>query len=76
MISPAQFKELRSCGASARHVGASLHDNPMYGASAPLTKVEELLDWHDACLAWAGGWWEADAGRSKDLHALTYLSAW
>ena len=63
-------------GEAARRAGKGFHDNPVYFASADPATPEQLLDWHEGCLAWSAGWTEEDAGRDPALRQLIKVRSW
>lgn len=63
-------------GEAARRAGKGFHDNPVYFVPADLATPEQLLDWHEACLAWSAGWIEEDAGRDPALRQLIEVRSW
>ena len=67
---------LRRAGAAARAAGQSYFDNPVFFASVPTDTSEQLLEWHDLCCAWAGGWLQEDDGRDQSLARMLNLRSW
>ncbi len=56
---------LARLGTAAHAAGREYWDNPMFFSNVPTDTAGQLLAWVDLCGAWAAGWLEADAGRTK-----------
>ena len=63
-------------GSIARTKGESFHSNPNYDNARPWATVEYMLQWHDACSAWAAGWLTEDNGRDQALAEKLKLKYW
>jgi hypothetical protein len=63
-------------GVIDRRRGASFHANPHYTASKPWATVEDMLQWHDACSAWAAGWLAEDNGRDQAVARQLKVRCW
>ena len=61
---------LNRAGVAARIAGQSYYDNPMFFSTVQTDMPEQLLHWHDLCLACAAGWMREDAGRDEALHRV------
>ena len=55
-VPKSDLEGLQRAGVAARIAGQSYFDNPIFFSSVPTDTVEQLLEWHDLCCAWAAGW--------------------
>ena len=72
-VPKSDLEGINRAGVAARIAGQSYYDNPMFFATVPTDTPEQLLEWHDLCLAWAGGWMSEDAGRDEALQRVLRL---
>jgi hypothetical protein len=72
-VPKSDLEGIQRAGVAARIAGQSYYDNPGFFASVPTDTPEQLLEWHDLCLARAAGWMSEDAGRDEALQRVLRL---
>ena len=71
------FAGLVRSGATGRNAQLSFFDNLMFRSENWKSETpDDLIEWHNAAMAWAAGWVGADAGRDKGLTQLLRVRHW